>query len=154
MAQSTANELPGTADYVAALKQRAKFTSTVAIRKALRAGGNVLLEAERAAAPVIKPGTAGASSLPPEALRDGLRMYSRDYEGEPQVVVGPNGKTAHVAAFVELGHAEVVGKGASAKVVGEVQAYPWIRPAYESSIGGVEEAMVDSMKESLKKGGV
>lgn len=152
MAKSSSEYIDGTEKYLANLARYRKWVRDTAIRNALKAGGRVLLAAERRRAPVLKEKVGPHSTaLDPGTLKNGLRMASREWEGKPQVVVGPNQKTAHVAAWVELGHANIKGKGAGASIGEEdTPAHAWLRPAYESSISGVKEAIVESMREQMK----
>jgi HK97 gp10 family phage protein len=126
-------------------------------RKALHNGGKVIADAIVERAPVLDAKTAHSTSLDPGALKGdiGVRMHSED--GEQYAYIGPGKLTRHVARWVELGHRDVhggyshgadEGKFRGPGVAGEedVQAYPFIRPAYEAS----EEAALAEVAATLK----
>lgn len=130
------------------------------MERALRAGGRVIRTAMQERAPVLDKRTPGSSALPPGSLRAGIRVYSPKDVKPVEVLVGPNAKTAHVARFVEYGHRQVhggqlkvlpngktLGKGKAGR---DVPAHPFLRPAFEASLGAAETAMVASLKETIQ----
>jgi HK97 gp10 family phage protein len=132
-----------------------------AIRKALKAGALIEQAAIVERAPV-KDVTGGI--LPPGALKSDIVIrMKKDASGANSAVVGPAKLTAHVARWVEYGHRLVVGgrsrvlrsgktKGPG-KQVGQVEAYPFIRPAYEASRAAVTEAICKTLAAEVDKAG-
>jgi HK97 gp10 family phage protein len=122
-------------------------------RRMVLAGARVFKREVVARAPVLDKKTAGSNSLDPGALKAGIRIATLTEETQPTAVIGPNKKTAYVANFVEYGHRMVSGgysqvlPGGLARGPGkagekDVQAQPFIRPAFESAQGEAEAAMV------------
>lgn len=154
MAQHSSTDYDGTEEYLAVLRNEKKYVQDVVVRRALLEGGQVLLDAEIERAVLLRDSperSPETTALPLGAIADGIRMYAREYEGQQQVVIGPSGDTAHVAAFVELGHTLVRGTKSGAEVIGEVGPHPFLRPAYEASIEGVFETVRDSMREGIQE---
>lgn len=133
------------------------------MERALRAGGRVIRGAMQERAPVLDRRTPGSTALPPGSLRAGIRVYAPKDVKPIEVLVGPNAKTAHVARFVEYGHRQVSGgqlkvlpngkthgKGKAGR---DVPPHPFLRPAFEASLGAAETAMVASLKETIEKAG-
>ena len=131
------------------------------MKKALRAGGNVIKEAIMERAPELDGTTPGSDSLPPGALKAGMRVANIDGENGPEALIGPNSKVAYVALFVEFGHRQV--HGGYLKLLGngktrgtgtagaDVPAHPFIRPAYEASITAAFDAIGESLQKSFKE---
>ena len=114
-------------------------------RKALRAGGRVVERAMYLRAPYLTEKQAGSNSLEPYALRDNMRTLVTEDAGELVALAGPSAKVAHVARFVEYGHAGPKGKG------DDTQAHPFLRPAYEESITEAVEAERVSLAETIEE---
>lgn len=141
--------------------EASRAASGPAMRKALRAGGKVIERAMEERAPVLDEHQPGSDALPPHALRDGIRTVSTTEEEQPEVLIGPNAKVAHVARFVEYGHRQVhggelklLGDGrtrGTGMAIGEVPPYPFLRPAFEASLSEAEEVIAASLRESLKE---
>lgn len=131
------------------------------IYEALGKGGNVIAEAMIERAPMLDEHQEGSNQLPPGALRDDTRVAFEIIGGEPVALIGPGGKTGHVARWVEYGHRMVT--GGYSKVLpngktrgpgnsdGEVIAHPYLRPAFEASVGEAVEVVSESLKESFKE---
>jgi len=154
MAKHSTTYYDGTEEYLAVLQRQKQYMQDVVVRRALLEGGRVLLDEEIGRALFLNESPARSpetTALPLGAIADGLRMVAREYEGQQQVVIGPNAKTAHVAAFVELGHALVKKTKSGPEVIGDVGPHPFLRPAYEASIEGVFETVRDSMREGIQE---
>lgn len=130
-----------------------------AIRKALRAGAVVEQAAIVERAP-IKDVTGGI--LPAGALKSDIVIrMSRDAQGANSAIVGPAKLTAHVARWVEYGHRMVTGGYSKllkngktrgpGKQTGDVQAYPFIRPAYEASRAEVIDTICTTLATEVEK---
>lgn len=124
------------------------------VRDALRAGGQVFRDAVEEAAPE-RPDLPSGTALPVGALAADIKLrLGRDEQGLPAAIVSPGPKTRHVAGFVEYGHRLVrggrnrKGRGGPGKVVGQVPAHPFIRPAFEAS--GAEA--VETFAATVQKG--
>jgi HK97 gp10 family phage protein len=134
-------EVTGLAELQAKLDALSQKQANAAIRTALKAGGAIEQAAIVERAPV-KDSTGG--SLPDGALKsDIIVRLVKDAQGAYSAIIGPGKLTAHVARWVEYGHRLIRGgrnrvfadgkiRG-NGKHVGEVPAYPFIRPAYEAS---------------------
>jgi hypothetical protein len=133
-------------------------------RKACLAGARVIAEAMAASAPVLDVKTAQSNSLDPGDMKEGMRARVHQVDGEPEGLAGPTGKNGNVpkvAYVVEYGHRMVKGGRSklnalgkfegSGKVVGDVPAYPFLRPAFESSANEALEAMGVALGKGLKE---
>jgi HK97 gp10 family phage protein len=130
-------------------------------KKALRAGAKVVKAAMVAKAPVLKKEIATSTALPPGAVKAGIRIYMTDEDGDPAALVGPSAKVEHVTRFVEFGHRMVTGgyskvlpggksRGPGKAKEKDVPPYPFLRPAYEESIGAAVEAEKISLAETIQ----
>jgi HK97 gp10 family phage protein len=131
-------------------------------KKAVRAGAKVIQKAMIENAPIIKPGTAGSSSLAPGALKSDIRIASIDDDGDPGALIGPGTKTEHVARWVEYGHRMVSGgqshiladgkaHGPGKAAEKDVPGYPFLRPAFEGSEAAALDAVSVTLEEELEK---
>ena len=147
---------------LAKLESLGQEVETAGKRRALRAGSQVVERAMYLGAPFLSVKTAQSTSLEPGALRNGIRIYMYEDEGEPVALVGPSAKVEHVARWVEYGHRSVHGGYskvlANGKTRGpgkagdvDVAAHPWIRPAFESSLNAAVEAERASLAETIQK---
>jgi HK97 gp10 family phage protein len=131
----------------------------LAIRKALRAGGDIINAAIVERAPE-KDGTGG--SLPEGALKhDIITRVSKKAEGDFVVIVGPDKLTSHVARWVEFGHRGV--RGGTSKMLAngktkgpgsqthDVPAHPFIRPAWEAVHTEASEAIVTTLVNEINR---
>ena len=137
------------------------------LRKAVRAGANVLRDAMGEAAPVLDRKTAESTSLEPGALKAGHRVYM-PADSEPiEALVGPGKKVEHVAGWVTDGHRIV--KDGYSKITGtgtrgpgrqlkdeegaaaETRPNPYLVEAYESSVTKAQEAIAESMAKSFEE---
>ena len=132
------------------------------MKKALRAGGRVIEDAMVERAPMMLDAkTPGSDSLEPGELKGGMRVAIVEGENGLEALIGPNSKVAHVARFVEYGHRQV--SGGYLKLLGngksrgpgtagiDVPAYPFLRPAFEASVGEVATAMEESLQQSFRE---
>jgi len=132
------------------------------MKKALRAGGRVIEDAMVERAPMMLDAkTPGSDSLEPGELKGGMRVAIVEGENGLEALIGPNSKVAHVARFVEYGHRQV--SGGYLKLLGngksrgpgtagiDVPAYPFLRPAFEASMGEVATAMEESLQQSFRE---
>ncbi len=152
-------QLTGMQALVATLEKLRVEIPGKATRKAVGAGANIVKAEMIARAPVLDEKTAGSTSLEPEALKQGVRVYMKRDADPVEALIGPNKETARVARDVEYGHREV--HGGSLDILGggrtrgtgiqgeDVPAHPWLRPAFEASIGPAEEAMKVSYEKSF-----
>ena len=124
------------------------------VRHAVREGGRVVQAAITDAAPVRDELPSG-TALPVGALKNDIIVKVRkEPDGSISAYIEPGSKTLHIARLVEYGHRLVRGGRSSqrggilgqsyvgpGRVVGEVPAHPFIRPAFEAS----EEAAQDAI---------
>lgn len=104
----------------------------VQVAKALRAGGEIIAEAMRAAAPLGPQPSPKSTSLEPGEIKEDIKVRLATEDDERYALIGPTGKTAHVARFVEYGHRQVRGKNTIiAATDGEVPAHPIKRASWE-----------------------
>jgi hypothetical protein len=145
----------------AELLARGQTMTGKGVVRALQAGGAVVAEAMIAAAPMLDEKTTNSTSLAPGALKESIRVRVKHVDGETYVLIGPTGGKQFVGGWVEYGHRLTRGKGrvlASGKLrgfgveVAQVQAHPWARPAWESSIDRAVEAMTASLRETWTTG--
>lgn len=133
-------------------------------QRAVRAGGRVIQAAMIERTPVLIEKNAGSDALEPGAVRADIkvRFPAAQNQFEATALIGPGGKTSHVARFVEYGHRMVTGGQskvlASGKVRGrgkvaeqDVPAHPFLRPAWEESVAEAQAAEVDSLRNDLQK---
>jgi HK97 gp10 family phage protein len=132
------------------------------MKKAVRAGGNVIRVAMVSRAPVLDEKTAGSSSLDPGALKADIRVTLPHNDEEVEAFIGPSSKTAHVARWVEYGHREV--SGGQSKVLSggrtrgsgkaseiDVPEHPFLRPAFEASVNAAGDAIRESLMKSFQE---
>jgi HK97 gp10 family phage protein len=154
-------ELEGLTVLAARLKAMGAEVSGPGAVKAVRAGGHVIRDAMIERAPVLDRKTPGSTSLAPGALRAGIRAGVLKDETPTTAIIGPNAKVAHVARWVEYGHRQVSG-GSSAVLAGgrtrgagkagvDVPAHPFLRPAFEASVGPAQVAMAESLKMTIEE---
>lgn len=112
-------------------------------RRALRAGGDVMKGAIAANAPV-RPALPSGTALPPGTLQSDITVtVTRESPESFSAWIEPGKYSRHVASWVEWGHRLV--KGKKGKVVGDVVAHPYIRPAFDAN----EELAAAAMAESI-----
>ncbi len=157
-------QITGMTELVARMKSVSAKMTGPSSRRAVRAGGAVIQAAMVERAPLKKYEGAGGNSLAEGELKGDIKVYTSAAKGEVAATIGPGGKTAHVARWIEYGHRMVTGgqskvlangktrgKGKVSSV--DVPAYPFLRPAFESSVEGAQSAMVDSYRQDLAKVG-
>lgn len=154
-------EMTGLRELVQRIEASRAEMAGPAMRKALRAGARVIERAMVERAPHLDEHQPGSDALPPNALKEGIRVAMTTEEGMPEALIGPDGKTAHVSRWVEYGHRQV--HGGELKLLGDgrtrgtgtagedVPPYPFLRPAFEASLGEAEEVIAASLQESLKE---
>lgn len=134
-------------------------------RRAVIAGAEVIGEAMVERAPVLDGKTPGSDSLEPGDIRDGIKAWGRQIDGEPVGFVGPVGKDGNipkVAYLVEYGHRMVTGGkstlGPDGKFRGggkvseqDVPAHPFLRPAFESSAAAAVEAVGEMLGQEMRE---
>lgn len=104
-------------------------------RKALKRVGEIVKTAIVERAPERTEATPGSNALPPGALKADIRAtvhISRDEKAATdtsRVTIGPGKKTAHVARWVENGHANPRAR----KGKKNTPAHPFVRPAADAS---------------------
>jgi HK97 gp10 family phage protein len=132
-----------------------------AIKGALRDAAPIMRDEMSDRAPVLDEKTAQSTSLEPGALKAGMKVSVRMLvSGFVRAVIGPRRGTGRAAHLVEYGHRLVKGgksritaRGAvgSGREIGEVRAYPFLRPAYEASAQNVLVAIAESLWKRLKE---
>jgi HK97 gp10 family phage protein len=141
-----------------------KVSATITAR-ALRAGGEILAEAQRDHAPERTDGFPGGTSLPPGALKADIQtIINIDGEkGVAQVIVGPGYDTDYVANWLEKGH-DATGHGKyyiNAKgikkhhkhdeVLGFVEPHPFMKPAFDASAQAALDKAMDVMADGISE---
>jgi hypothetical protein len=155
-------ELKGMTEIAAKLEKARIQINGPETYKALRRGARVIKAAMEEAAPVLgELSLGGLTSLPPGALKAGIRVYVPQNTDPPEALIGPNADVEHVARWVEYGHRQVTGGSldllgggrtrGSGKAGVDVPAYPFLRPAYEGSTTAAEAEVIASFKESFKE---
>jgi hypothetical protein len=100
--------------------------------------------------------------LPDGALKSDITVTTHRYkDGTPYVTVQPGKYTARVAQWVEYGHrlvrggySKVLKNGKTrgiGKVIGDVAAHPFIRPAYEASRDAVADIIGKTLVAEIEK---
>jgi HK97 gp10 family phage protein len=146
--------IEGLEETVAMLEQAPRTIAARGYRKALQAGANVIANAVEARTPIKAEETGGLLEQGElrESLVTDIELNSDLRGGVAEIGFGKNG---HVALWVEYGHRQVEHgakwadrqKGYEGKLLGEVPAKPFMRPAADASA----EAAVDAYAESLKQ---
>jgi HK97 gp10 family phage protein len=150
-------DLAGLADLQAKLDALSDKALDRASRVAVRAGA-LIEQAAIVAEARIKVGDGGL--LPAGALKsDFVIKVTKGTDGVMRANVGPGKLTAHVARWIEYGHRMVKGGksrlkkygllSGPGKQIGEVKAYPFIRPAFEASKEQVEKTVRDTFKREI-----
>jgi hypothetical protein len=136
------------------------------IRKAMRAGGEVVRAAITEAAPVRTDGLGGNSSnpawdLPPGALKSDIQLtVTKDKEtGSIAAYIEPGRYTKFVGTMVEYGHEIAkggrLGKGGKGRAIGRVPAHPFVRPGMDLSenaaIEAIEQTIATEILKEIKK---
>ena len=128
------------------------------IRKALKAGGEVFRVAVAERAPE-RPDLHSGTALPPGVLARDIEVDMGTADGLPAAIIEPGSYTRHVARWVEYGHRLVKGGHSSMKrgklqgngaQIGDVPAYPFIRPGYEASRAEATKVTCESLARSGK----
>jgi hypothetical protein len=123
-------------------------------RHAVRAGAQVVQAAITEAAPV-RPDLPSGTALPPGALKNDIELHvAKEKDGSISAYIEPGSRTMAAARWCEYGHrlvrggssrrgAGMLGQGYSGpgKVVGFVEAKPFIRPAWEASEAAAQDAI-------------
>lgn len=130
-------------------------------RASVRAGAEVILHAMQERAIDGQQPSLLSTALNSGEARDDLRIRERgDALGDVVALIGPSKKTGYVWRFVEYGHRLVkggsnrlLGNGKTqggGQVIGEVPAYPRLRPAFEASHVEAHQACVNEMKRQIQ----
>jgi hypothetical protein len=118
------------------------------IRHAVREGGRVVQAAITEAAPV-RPDLPSGTALPPGALQGDIQVaVTKDGVDSFSAWIYPGKFSRAVAIWVEWGHRLIRGKsrkGSSGRVIGDVPAHPYIRPAFDANEDLAFEAVADSL---------
>jgi HK97 gp10 family phage protein len=156
-------DVGGLSELQAKLADLSVKQSLAAQRKALRAGAAIIQAAIIERAPVKIEGAGGM--YPVGALASDIVVkMTKDDQGNPLAVVGPDKYTVRLALWVEHGHRIVTdgynkllpnGKTRGPGKVHEdsVPAYPFVRPAFESTQQEVAEVMSAVLAEEITKAG-
>jgi HK97 gp10 family phage protein len=142
------------------LKTMGDLAAKRIVRDALRAGAEITQAAIQERAPV-RPGLPSGTALPPGALAADIELYIGEEDGWPAAIVRPGKWTAYAADWVEYGHRlikggynKLVGGGkhrGQGKEIGEVRAYPFIRPGYEASREAAVQVLVKTAIDEVEK---
>jgi len=145
-------ESKGFDELAAKLNAAAQEVKGPRARRMVRAGAEVFKKEMVERAPVLDKKTTGSNALEPGALKKDIKVRNVKNQVLPTVRVGPGGKTAYVANFVEYGHRDV--HGGYLKLLGngksqgpgkagdmDVPAHPFVRPTFEAAQGAAEAAM-------------
>jgi len=141
----------------AGLAELRRLVREDATRAAVRVAAKVISDEMTQEAPVLDEKTAHSTSLPPRAIKDGIRVNSirKLVDGVIQALIGPRKGTRRSAHLVEYGHRLIKGgkshvgvKGpeGSGVLIGDVPAHPFLRPSYEVSW----KASIDRFRDELK----
>jgi HK97 gp10 family phage protein len=136
----------GIAETQASLERLGDEIREKLVLRAARDAGNVIRDAMRESAPVLAERNPGSDALEPGQLRADIRTRARLQDGVARAIIGP-ARYAYVARWVEYGHRLV--KGSHGKQIGEVAAYPTLRPAFERSQGDALKQFESSMQTYL-----
>ena len=124
-----------------------------AVRNALQAGGDVLLDSMSAECPERTDGaTLDSTALAPGVLKESLTtQVVIGHVYNPAVRVGPGIGTGNVAYWVENGFDHVAtGKRGHHAVKGKhVDANPFMARSFDSSIGRAVDVMLENLASSL-----
>jgi len=123
------------------------------LKKALRAGGNVVARRARQLAPrSATTGTREQWSAKTEAARasakplaETIGVVVRDYGSTFVLLVGPEYPAGALAHLVEYGHAEYLYGVATGR---RVPPHPFMRPAADETEGQVNAAVIGSLQKS------
>jgi hypothetical protein len=158
-------QIVGLKELDAKLSELQTTTATRVINEGLMAGGRIFQAAVMARAPE-RPTLPSGTALPPGALKLDIEVHrSHDPEGLPAVIVAPGKFTRHAARWVEYGHRLVKGgynkllasgkKRGPGKEIGDVPAYPFIRPGYEAAreeaVGATVMTIAYGIEKAAKK---
>jgi HK97 gp10 family phage protein len=148
-------QMQGIADMQSNLQRIGEEVRERLVLRAVRDAGVVIQDAMRESAHVLAERNPGSDALQPGQLRADIRVRARLEEGVARAIIGPV-KYAHVARWVEFGHrlvkggsSHATGKGGfsgAGQQIGEVPAYPTLRPAFERSAEQALETFRTSMQ--------
>jgi HK97 gp10 family phage protein len=154
-------ELTGMSEMLAKLERLRTELPTTEMRKAVRAGANVIRDAFEEAAPILDRKTAESTSLEPGAVKEGMRVKMSPPGEEIEAEIGPGAKTEHVVLWLEGGHRNVKGgynkitatgtRGPGHALESETPPHPFERAAFEASLADAEEAMKASLGRSIEE---
>jgi HK97 gp10 family phage protein len=137
----------GFAELAAKLERGAVALGRPGEERMVRAGAEVARAEMVRRAPVLDEKNAGSDALEPGAYKRGIRVLVPKDSDPVEARVGPRGrKLIRIATDVEYGHREVHKSGA---VSADVPAHPVVRPTYESTQRGVEEAMIAELDKTV-----
>lgn len=155
-------KVTGTAEITARFESLRQAMRGEAVRSAARKASNVMAREMRTVAPVLDERTANSTAQEPGVLKSSIRVsVSRpDNRDIVRALIGPNRKASRVAHLVEYGHRLV--KGGKSRVgpkgavgpgvqIGDVSAYPFLRPAYEATAQSVLETFKDEIGARLNE---
>jgi HK97 gp10 family phage protein len=165
MADGFSIGVTGLAELEKTLTELSTKQADAAVRKALKAGAEIeqaaIVEAFRNRRQPKEPQRGGI--LPIGAIENDIVVkMKRDEQGNPIAVVGPDAFTERAARWVEYGHRIVTGgynkllpngktRGPGKVHDEEVEASPFIRPAFEATQQEVAETMATVLAEEITK---
>lgn len=135
----------------AALKDLPEKLAKKAMRNALQAGGDVMLEAMIAAAPerTDEP-TPESNSLPPGVLKADLHTEIKMSKGSARVKVGPSQITGHVARWINNGWV-LTGHNPGKKEIREIPGTHFIERAFDESAQKAIDTAIQALSDALGK---
>lgn len=146
----------GIADVKKALADLDVKVRVKAMKKALEAAGIPMKAAVIERVPT-KEEVGG--KLPVGAMKNDVRLRVTQDDGQLMAVIEFGGLTFYVARWVEYGHRLVKGGYSSVKrgklrgsghQIGDVEAHPFIRPAFEATKKASFDAFVEQLRKELQ----
>ena len=117
----------------------------------LAAAGDVMMSAVRQRVPVELGAIKNAAHGGKGALANNLGKWIEvDARGRGGVVDVGFGALGHIALWVEYGH-RLLGHKPKKKVIGDVPAHPFMRPAFDACNQQAVDAFVDGVKGVMKE---
>jgi hypothetical protein len=152
-------QMAGAAEMQSSMRRLSDEIRQKLVLRAVRDAGVVIQDAMRESAHVLAERNPGSDALEPGQLREDIRVRARlDEDAVARAIIGPV-KYEYVARFVEFGHRLVKGgysksdgKGGlrgPGTQIGEVPAYPTLRPAFERSQSDAFDKFKGSMQTYL-----
>lgn len=173
MADTMRMQVTGMKELRDAIKALPHALAEHALKKADRAGAQVIADAMQDACPIQEIKAPGSDSLAPGQLKEDIRviLVEQDVSTRQDNIfvaeVGPK-RYAYVARWVEYGHANVHGgyskrkydvagnftgerRGPGKIAEGYTPPHPFLRPAFEASRQAAQEKIVVTLRAGVKR---